>query len=115
LCSSFSDGEPECFSREEFLTTGPLQKVNRILGVQNVLWRRSGLCRTASQLSSLAAVATRPITPTCFTLPDQYEEFLNFADGPGFNNSWLLKPAVPEARFEHLSTMEIFNRVRLKE
>jgi hypothetical protein len=92
-----------------------LQRVNRILGVQSVLWRRAGLCRTSSQLSSLAAVAGRPITPTCFELPDQYEEFLNIADGPGFNNSWLLKPTFRDGRFEHLSTMEIFSRVRLKE
>jgi hypothetical protein len=94
---------------------GPLQRVNRILGVLSVLWRRPGLCRTASRLSALAAVASRPITPICFALPDQYEEFLNIADGPGFNNSWLLKPSLPGARFQRLSTMEIFSRVRLKE
>jgi hypothetical protein len=115
LCFSFSDGDAECFSREEFRTMRPLQRVNRILGVQSVLWRRPGLCRTASQLSALPAIASRPITPTCFALPDQYEEFLNIADGPGFNNSWLLKSSVPDGRFEHLSTMEFFNRVRLKE
>jgi hypothetical protein len=66
-------------------------------------------------LSALTAVAFRPITPACFALPEQYEEFLNIADGPGFNNSWLLKPSLPGAKFQHLSTMEIFNRVRLKE
>jgi hypothetical protein len=93
----------------------PLQRVNRILGVHNILWRRPGLCRTASQLSTLTAVASRPITPACFSLPEQYEEFLNIADGPGFNNSWLLKSSLPGATFQHLSTMEIFNRVRLKE
>ena len=94
---------------------GPLQRVNRILGVKSVLWRRPGLCRTASHLSALTAVASRPITPACFALPEQYEEFLNIADGPGFNSSWLLKPSLPGARFEHLSTMEIFSRVSLKE
>ncbi|XP_021925396.1 cadherin-like and PC-esterase domain-containing protein 1 [Zootermopsis nevadensis] len=115
LCFAFSDGEPECFSRTGFRTMRPQQRVNRIVGVQRVLWRRSGLCRTASQLSSLPALMYRPIAPTCFALPDQYEEFLNTADGPGFNNSWLLKPSVPEGKLEHLSTMQFFNRVRLKE
>lgn len=115
LCFAFSDGEPECFSRTEFQDMGPLQRVNRIPGIQSVLWRRSGLCRTASQLSALPALFSRPITPACFALPDQYEEFLNVADATGSNTSWLLKPSVPEENLEHISTMEFFNRVRLKE
>lgn len=115
LCFAFSDGEPECFSRTEFQYMGPLQRVNRIPGIQSVLWRRSGLCRTASQLSALPALFSRPITPACFALPEQYEEFLNVADAAGSNTSWLLKPSVPEENLEHISTMEFFNRVRLKE
>ena len=115
LCFAFSDGEPDCFSRTEFQAMKPPQRVNRILGIQSVLWRRSGLCRTASQLSGLPAVVSRPVTPACFALPDQYEEFLNAADGAGLNKSWLLKPSVPEGKLEHISTMEFFNRVRLKE
>lgn len=115
LCFAYSDGEPECFSRTELKDIGSSQRVNRIPGIQSVLWRRSGLCRTASQLSALPALFSRPITPACFALPDQYEEFLNVADAAGSNMSWLLKPSVPEENLEHISTMEFFNRVRLKE
>ncbi|PSN51807.1 hypothetical protein C0J52_10894, partial [Blattella germanica] len=115
LCLAYSDGDPDCLTRQDFHVMLPLQRVNRILGVHSVLWKHSGLCKTATQLAELPALSSRPLTPLCFTLPEQFEEFLNVADGAGFNSSWLLKPTVGEGKMEHLSTMQFFNMVRLKE
>jgi hypothetical protein len=58
---------------------------------------------------------SRPITPACFALPEQYEQFLNTADAAVPNMSWLLKPSVAEGKLERISTTEFFSRVRLKE
>ncbi|KAJ9578935.1 hypothetical protein L9F63_024959, partial [Diploptera punctata] len=114
LCFVFSDGDPDCFSRTELRAMQPTQRVNRILGLYSVLWKRSGLCKTSSELSALRSLASRPITPICFSLPEQYEEFLNVADGTGFNSTWILKPSVSDGKLEQLSTMQFFNKVRLK-
>ena len=115
LCFVYSDGDPDCLSRLELRAMSTAQRVNRILGLHSVLWKRSGLCKTASELSALRSLASRPITPMCFSLPEQYEEFLNVADSSGFNSTWILKPSVLNGKLEHLSTMQFFNRVRFKE
>ncbi|XP_066995044.2 cadherin-like and PC-esterase domain-containing protein 1 [Anabrus simplex] len=115
LCLAFSDGDTECLPRDAYLGLRPHQKVSRLPGLRGTLWRRPGLCRTASRLASLNSLHSNPLTPACFALPEQYEEFLNAADGPGFNSSWVLKPSSPGGKMEHMSTMQIFNRVRLKE
>lgn len=110
MCQSFS--ENECQLNDVYSKLRPDQRVNRIPGLRSVLGVSSSLCNIQSRLSALGF--HQKAEPFCFTLPEQYEDLLNAADGPGLNSSWFIKSSQPGVRPEMLTTSDLFARARLK-
>uniref|UniRef100_T1JPJ4 Cadherin-like beta sandwich domain-containing protein n=1 Tax=Strigamia maritima TaxID=126957 RepID=T1JPJ4_STRMM len=96
LCMSFTDGDSgTCLERSSYSHLEPYQKINRIYGIRNSLWRKDGFCSTMTSARQLSVARRSHLTPLCFVLPNQMQQFVHVADALGEDAQWVVKPLSP--------------------
>ncbi|XP_071961477.1 cadherin-like and PC-esterase domain-containing protein 1 [Antedon mediterranea] len=96
LCMTYSDGDKgDCIQRETIRHLQAGQKVNRIPGIRETLWRKDKFCSTMNAARRIPALRKGVISPVCWVLPMQYEQFLGVADALGTDARWVVKSTAP--------------------
>jgi len=90
LCLSFNTDH--CFDPNEYAALGPSRKVNRILGLRDVVWSKHKFCKTiASATRGITDSQLLSFTFPCWIMPGDYDKML--ADSITFNvERWIAKP-----------------------
>lgn len=60
----------------------------------------------------------QPLSPLCFVMPTQYQQFIDVSDALGFSTQWILKPIVIGGRSPGPQLVNVFTnegRLRLKD
>ncbi|XP_033114618.1 cadherin-like and PC-esterase domain-containing protein 1 [Anneissia japonica] len=92
LCMTYSDGaRGDCLQRETFRQLQDEQKINRIPGIRETLWKKDSFCSTMNAARRIPALRKSVISPVCWVLPAQYEQFLGVADALGTDVRWVVK------------------------
>lgn len=116
LCMSFTDGDSgNCLEKTAYAHLQNHQKVNRIPGIRNSLWRKDGFCVMMGTARQLPSARRSHLTPLCFVLPNQMEQLLHVADALGDDARWIVKPMSPGGSMELVDSSESFGILRLKE
>ncbi|CAG2100173.1 unnamed protein product [Medioppia subpectinata] len=93
FCLAFTDGDDGfCLQRKDIQSLKPYQKVNRIPGLRNLLWKRDTFCSTMTEARKVHLIMKNPVTPLCFLMPNQFQQFVDVAEALGYSAEWLLKP-----------------------
>ncbi|XP_072025253.1 LOW QUALITY PROTEIN: cadherin-like and PC-esterase domain-containing protein 1 [Amphiura filiformis] len=116
LCMAFTDGDgAECLEKESFPKLANYQKINRIPGIRNILWRKDGFCNTMNQARRIPALKKSQISPLCWVLPNQYEQFLGVADGLGTDVRWVFKSTSPGGTIQVLQPTKERDYAKVKQ
>ncbi|XP_038054432.1 cadherin-like and PC-esterase domain-containing protein 1 [Patiria miniata] len=116
LCLAFTDGDSEeCLDRSSFTKLHSGQKINRIPGIRNVLWKKDGFCYTMNQAKRIPALKKTYLSPMCWVMPSQYDQFLGVADGLGDDVRWVFKSTSPGGNIQVLQPTKERDYARLKE
>ncbi|XP_071784213.1 cadherin-like and PC-esterase domain-containing protein 1 [Asterias amurensis] len=103
LCLAFTDGDSvECLERTSFTKLHSGQKINRIPGLRNVLWKKDGFCYTMNHARKIPMMKQSHITPACWVMPSQYDQFLGVADALGDEVQWVFKSTSPGGNIQVL-------------
>ncbi|XP_054163074.1 cadherin-like and PC-esterase domain-containing protein 1 [Oppia nitens] len=93
ICLTFNNGDDGfCLQQKDIQMLRPFQKVNRIPGLRNLLWKRDTFCTTMSEARKVHLIMKNPVTPLCFVMPNQFQQFVDVAEAMGYSAEWLLKP-----------------------
>ncbi|XP_062520899.1 uncharacterized protein LOC134195829 isoform X2 [Corticium candelabrum] len=92
MCLSSTDGE-QCLQPLEYQNLQPYQKVSRIPGLRDVLWRKDALCATIYKAQHTMALQHSPVSPACWVLPNQLNEFIQTFKVVGMQQKWVIKSA----------------------
>nr|XP_006821655.1 PREDICTED: cadherin-like and PC-esterase domain-containing protein 1-like [Saccoglossus kowalevskii] len=96
LCMTFTDGDSStCLSQSSYAHLEPYQKVNRIPGIRNTLWKKDSFCLMMGAARRLPSLRKSELSPLCWVLPTQYEQFLSVADALGPDAKWVFKSPNP--------------------
>ncbi|XP_076333251.1 cadherin-like and PC-esterase domain-containing protein 1 isoform X2 [Tachypleus tridentatus] len=92
LCMTFSVKDfTHCLQRKEMEQLSQAQKVNRIPGLQGILWKKEAFCSTIMKGKQLSATMRQLPVPLCFSLPEQRQQFQEVAQAFGTSAQWILK------------------------
>ncbi|XP_077979695.1 cadherin-like and PC-esterase domain-containing protein 1 [Glandiceps talaboti] len=98
LCMTFTDGDSSsqsCLSQSSYSHLTSYQKINRIPGIRNSLWRKDSFCHAMTAARKLPSLRKSQLSPLCWVLPGQYEQFLSVADALGSEAKWVFKSPYP--------------------
>ncbi|PIK58816.1 putative cadherin-like and PC-esterase domain-containing protein 1 isoform X2 [Apostichopus japonicus] len=96
LCFSYGSGqEAGCWDEGDLSNLKSGQKVNRVPGMRNVLWRKDAFCHSTNEARGVPAIRRNPVSPPCWVLPQQIDQFLGVADALGTDVRWLFKSPSP--------------------
>eukprot|EP00057_Strongylocentrotus_purpuratus_P012208 XP_011666682.1 PREDICTED: cadherin-like and PC-esterase domain-containing protein 1 isoform X4 [Strongylocentrotus purpuratus] len=92
LCLSLGEAEETgCMQRSSQSRLEKHQKINRIPGMKDVLWRKDAFCYTTNEARKIPTVRRSQLAPVCWVLPAQFEEFMMTADAMGKDVRWVFK------------------------
>ncbi|GAB6029952.1 cadherin-like and PC-esterase domain containing 1 [Chamberlinius hualienensis] len=106
FCMTSLDGDESCLPDHFYPNLETHQKINRILGIRNLLWSVEGLCNTLNEARQISVLRRRYLSPICFQLPEQYEQFLSVADALGEDSKWIVKHPNSNSPPELLPTID---------
>ncbi|XP_070558831.1 cadherin-like and PC-esterase domain-containing protein 1 [Ptychodera flava] len=116
LCMTFTDGDSStCLGPSSYGHLTQHQKVNRIPGIRNTLWRKDSFCHTMAAARRLPSLRKSQLSLLCWVLPEQYEQFLSVADALGSEIKWVFKSPNPGGTIQILQPTKErdVSRVRL--
>jgi hypothetical protein len=90
ICMAFTDGE-QCLQPSLYRQLKSYQRVSRIPGLRNTLWKQDALCTIMNQAWHMNAFQYSPVSPLCWTIPSQLDQLISFAKGVPNQQQWVMK------------------------
>ncbi|XP_065828836.1 cadherin-like and PC-esterase domain-containing protein 1 isoform X2 [Oscarella lobularis] len=88
LCLANNDGSDECLRRDDYTRLKYYQKVSRIPGLRETLWKKDRLC---SIMHLAYQYANGFVDSSCWILPSQLSQFLSAIEFMESDSQWIIK------------------------